>query len=238
VKYVIWSLVIVLIVIAGLAVISRILAPFTALLGHTPTVEKNQAGANRDLPSTVELKNAPATVQEAARQKTWADGNSIYALRLARVTVGGRRFVTAEIEFTPSRTPEVYWVGISRKYTWIQIGDLTLNPPSIEGAADLDSTLRLWSDDSGGLGRKSHELLRAIPASQRVVAGIGHIIKLSFRLPNGFQASDDGWQRIHIVGMTNWSFNDAPQIWGSMQADAQDFPTWDADLFVPTSINP
>jgi|ERR1700730_15651554 len=233
-KYIIWLLVIALVLIAGTAVVGRLLAPFAGLFGGTRPV-----AAGRDktgMTTAEELAKAPQSVQEKARRKSWAEGNDIYAVHLTEKTVARRRIITAEVEYTPSRDPEVYWLGVSRKYSWIQIGDLTLSPLAIEGAADLDSTLKSWSDNSGGIGRSSKERLRSVPGSERLVAGRGRLVKLSFRLPNGFVGLTSGWHRLFVLGMTNQSFNNAPEFWGSPQADAQGFPTWDADLFMPATV--
>lgn len=232
-KYIIWFLMIALVLIAGTAIVGRLVAPFAGWFGGPRPVASGRDKAG--ILTAEEVSKAPQSIQETARRKSWAEGNDIYALQLTEKRVAGRTIVTAEVEYTPSRAPEVYWLGVSRKYSWIQIGDLTLSPFAIEGAEDLDSTLKSWSDNSGGMGHSSKERLRSVPASERVVAGRGRLVRLSFRLPNGFVGLTSGWHRVFVLGMTNQSFNNAPEFWGSFQADAQEFPTWDADLFIPAT---
>lgn len=235
-KTLISTLIIVMILIVGIAFVGRLLSPFAGLFGGNRQADAGKVSdaSRSELPPVGEMVSAPRSVQEKARQKSWPDGGNMYAVQLSQSQLDGRPIITAELDFIPSRNPEVNWVAVSRKYSWIQIGDLTLNAVSIEGAADLDSTLKLWADNSGGLGRRATLRFKALPGSERVVAGRPHKIKLSFRLPNGFAVSKDGaWQRLYLLGMTNQNFDSDHQVWSSGGADAQQFPTWDADLYIP-----
>jgi hypothetical protein len=234
-KALISVLIIVMILIVGISFVGRLLSPFAGLLGGTShaLTGKDSDATRSELPPIEEIANAPKSVQEKARQKSW-DGGNMYAVQVSQSQLEGRPIITVELDFIPSRNPEVNWIAVSRKYSWIQIGDLTLNPISIEDAADLDSTLKLWADNSGGLGKKAAIHLKAFPGSERVIAGRPHKIKLSFQPPKGFALSKDGaWQRLYILGMTNQNFDSDHQVWSSREADAQQFPTWDADLCIP-----
>lgn len=88
-----------------------------------------------------------------------------------------------------------------------------------------------WGSERLGIDRIK-ERLEALPASDRIVAGKPHVVKLSFRAPDGYSLKEGPWSRLVMLGTTNNSYNDRYK-YIYKESNAKNLEHWQADVYIP-----
>lgn len=169
-------------------------------------------GAARPAPlEEVNPANVSVVEQEALRTLT-SDVGRFYARALELKKEGDRDYLVAVLEWTGAvGDPGTFWLALSAQYTSLVVGGTELQPVRIEGAADLDATLKRLIAGRVSVG----DALRTIglDAAARQVPGVTSGVRLFFPKPPHLAAPTAAWAQLRLTAWTNDSLAASRSGW-------------------------